>query len=108
MFPPVELYHKSEIDRKSWAEDFARMFTSSAEIMLRFSPMKRWNFAILAIALIALSGCSHPMSMKSPDGVTYDGRYRFGRDDSGLMQIYGPEHEVLIGRFARSRSCLGR
>ena len=41
------------------------------------------------------------MTMRSPEGVTYDGRYRFGRDDSGLMQIHGPENEVLLGRFDR-------
>ncbi len=41
------------------------------------------------------------MTMRSPEGVTYDGRYRFGREDSGLMQIHGPENEVLLGRFYR-------
>ena len=41
------------------------------------------------------------MTMKSSEGVTYDGRYRFGREDSGLMQIHGPENEVLLGSFDR-------
>lgn len=55
----------------------------------------------LALALLMISGCAHQMTMKSPEGLTYDGRYRFGREDGGLMQIYGPENEVLIGRFSR-------
>ena len=55
----------------------------------------------LGLALSLLGACSHPMSMVSSDGVSYDGRYRFGREDNGLMQIYGPENEVLIGRFTR-------
>lgn len=69
--------------------------------MLRLVAMKRWSLFALLIATLALSACSHPMSMKAPDGATYGGRYRFARGDDGLMQIYGPENEVLIGRFSR-------
>jgi len=56
--------------------------------------------ALLAAALFGFA-CSHPMSMVSSDGEKYFGRYRFGREGTGLMQIYGPENEVLIGRFIR-------
>lgn len=55
----------------------------------------------LGLALSLLGACSYPMSMVSSEGVSYGGRYRFGREDSGLMEIYGPENELLIGRFAR-------
>ena len=55
----------------------------------------------LALSLLLLGGCSHPMTMQSSDGVTYGGRYRFAREDSGLMQIHGPEDEVLLGSFNR-------
>ena len=56
----------------------------------------------LGLALMLLGGgCSHRVSMVSPEGVTYGGRYRFSREDNGLMQIHGPENEVLIGGFAR-------
>jgi len=58
-------------------------------------------YFFLALALFMLSGCTHQMTMKSLEGLTYDGRYRFGREDGGLMEIYGPENEVLIGRFSR-------
>jgi len=51
--------------------------------------------------MMFFSACSYPMTMTSLDGEKYSGRYRFGREDSGLMQIYGPEDEVLIGRFER-------
>ena len=63
--------------------------------------MKSLRNLALVLTLLMLAGCSHPMTMKSPEGVTYDGRYRFSRDDSGLMQIHGPENEVLLGRFDR-------
>lgn len=69
--------------------------------MLRFATMKRANYLAVALLAVFLGACSHPMTMKSPEGVSYDGRYRFGRDDSGLMQIYGPGNEILVGRFAR-------
>jgi len=55
----------------------------------------------LSVLLLMFGACAHPMTMVSPDGVSYDGRYRFGREDNGLMQIYGPENEVLMGRFSR-------
>ncbi len=55
----------------------------------------------LVLTFLMLGGCSHPMTMKSPEGVIYGGRYRFGRDDGGLMQIHGPGNEMLLGRFDR-------
>jgi len=54
----------------------------------------------VCIALMCCA-CSHPMSMVSLDGELFSGRYRFGREGTGLMQIHGPENEVLIGRFMR-------
>lgn len=54
----------------------------------------------LILALV-LAACSHPMTMSSADGDKFAGRYRFGREDSGVMQIHGPENEVLVGRFIR-------
>jgi hypothetical protein len=63
--------------------------------------MKLSRYLGPGLVLFLLGGCSHPMSMVSPEGVSYDGQYRFGREDGGLMQIYGPENEVLIGRFSR-------
>ena len=32
----------------------------------------------LALALFMLSGCAHQMTMKSPEGLTYDGRSHHG------------------------------
>jgi hypothetical protein len=69
--------------------------------MISFALMMMFRCISLALALLLLGACSHPMSMVSPEGRVFDGRYRFGREDGGLMQIYGPENEVLIGRFSR-------
>ncbi|MBM2804297.1 MAG: hypothetical protein HW419_2190 [Deltaproteobacteria bacterium] len=54
----------------------------------------------LMLALV-LSACSYPMTMLSEEGGKFAGRYRFGREDAGVMQIHGPEDEVLVGRFIR-------
>ena len=55
----------------------------------------------LLCATLLVSACVHPMSMVSLEGEKFSGRYRFGREGTGLMQIYGPDNEVLIGRFIR-------
>lgn len=55
---------------------------------------------LVGIALLCCA-CSHPMRMVSVEGDKYLGRYRFGREGTGLMQVYGPDNEVLIGRFIR-------
>ena len=69
--------------------------------MLNFRVMKRPGQLTWALFALLLSGCAHSMSMTSLDGAKYAGRYRFGREDNGLMQIYGPDNEVLIGSFTR-------
>jgi hypothetical protein len=60
--------------------------------------LRRWLVVIMAILF---SACAHPMIMISPEGEKFTGRYRFGREGTGLMQINGPDNEVLIGRFIR-------
>lgn len=69
--------------------------------MLTSAAMKPRNCLAVALLTMLFGACSHPVSMVSREGVTYDGRYRFGRDDGGLMRIYGPGNEVLVGPFAR-------
>jgi len=39
--------------------------------------------------------------MSSVQGDKFVGLFRYGRDDSGVIQIHGPENEVLVGRFVR-------
>ena len=69
--------------------------------MLSLAVMTEYRHLWFAILALFLSACAYPMSMTSPEGEKFAGRYRFGREDSGLMQINGPENEILIGRFAR-------
>ena len=87
--------------KKTFAEDFIKSLTPDGQIMLRFATMKWAHYLAVTLLAVFLAACSHPMTMKSSEGVSYDGRYRFGHDDSGLMQIYGPGNEILVGRFAR-------
>ena len=68
--------------------------------MLSSGAMKLSGVLFVAAALSGFA-CSHPLSMISADGEKFFGRYRYGREGTGLMQIYGPENEVLIGRFIR-------
>ena len=50
---------------------------------------------------LVLSSCSYPVTLSSVQGDRFVGLYRYGREDSGVMQIHGPENEVLVGRFIR-------
>jgi hypothetical protein len=63
--------------------------------------MTRFGNLHWVLLALAISGCAHSMSMTALDGAKYAGRYRFGREDNGLMQIYGPDNETLIGNFTR-------
>ena len=63
--------------------------------------MKRHVSAALAISLVFLSACVHDFTMHSKDGKELNGRYRFARDDTGLIQISGPGGETLNGRFVQ-------
>ncbi len=63
--------------------------------------MKQFRHLSLAFAALFFTACSYPMSMTSLEGEKFFGRYRLGREDSGLMQMHGPENEVLIGRMIR-------
>ena len=62
--------------------------------------MKRRTSAALAISLLFLSGCVHDFTMHSKDGQELNGRYRVAQNDTGLIQILGPDGETLNGRFA--------
>jgi len=39
--------------------------------------------------------------MHSTDGEKWSGRYRFAREDTGLIQVMGSDGEVLNGTFER-------
>ena len=54
-----------------------------------------------ALYFLFLSACVHDFTMHSKDGQELNGRYRFGREDGGLIQILGPSGETLNGRFIR-------
>lgn len=47
------------------------------------------------------SGCVYRLTVSAADGERLNGRYRFGRDDTGLIQLIGPGGEVLMGRLSR-------
>ena len=63
--------------------------------------MKRRLGAVLALCLFFLTACVHSLTMHSRDGQRLSGRYRFARDDSGLIQVTGAEGEVFRGSFVR-------
>lgn len=63
--------------------------------------MKRQSGAALALCLLLLTGCVHQLTLHSRDGQRLSGRYRFARDDSGLIQVMGAKGEIFHGRFVR-------
>jgi len=57
----------------------------------------RWFLA--AAALLQLASCVHPLTMHGKNGERLDGRWRFAREDSGLIQVVGIDGEILVGTF---------
>jgi hypothetical protein len=51
------------------------------------------------VPLLMLASCVYPLTMHSKSGERLDGRWRFARGDSGLMQVFGTGGETLIGTF---------
>ena len=51
------------------------------------------------VPLLFLASCVHPLTMHSKSGERLDGRWRFTRGDSGLMQVFSIDGEILIGPF---------
>ena len=59
----------------------------------------RWSgyrITMIAAALL-LSSCVHQLTMHSRDGEKLDGRWRFGREGTALIQVFSPDGEVLVG-----------
>jgi hypothetical protein len=63
--------------------------------------MKPSVVALLLLTLVILPGCIHILNLRSPEGETLRGRYRFARGDTGLMQVTRTNGEVLSGKFAQ-------
>jgi hypothetical protein len=56
--------------------------------------------AVLCCSLF-LFGCSQSVTLYSADGESWQGKWRYARDETGLMQISGSAGEVLVGTFKR-------
>jgi hypothetical protein len=48
---------------------------------------------------ILLAACAQPLTLHSLDGERLAGRWRFAREGSGLIQVFGADGEVLVGAF---------
>jgi len=57
--------------------------------------------AALLISLLILPGCTYSMRLRSPNGETLHGRYRFARENTGLMEVTRSNGEILSGKFAQ-------
>ena len=62
--------------------------------------MMRLSLVVLWLSFL-VSGCVYRLTVSAADGERLNGRYRFGRDDTGLIQLIGPGGEVLMGRLFR-------
>jgi hypothetical protein len=58
-------------------------------------------FWSLMASLWLLSACVHTLSMHSMDGEKLSGRYRFARENTGLIQVIASGGELLHGEFIR-------
>lgn len=61
--------------------------------------MEPVRFAIVAIVFIGLTACTQSLTMHSRDGEKLDGRWRFAREGTGLIQVVAADGEVLVGAF---------
>jgi hypothetical protein len=60
----------------------------------------RIHFRLLSVfALLILSSCVNRLTMHSLDGERLDGKWRFAREGTGLLQVDGVSGEVLVGTF---------
>ena len=62
--------------------------------------MMRSSLTLLWLSLV-LSGCIYRLTVSAADGERLSGRYRFGRDGSGLVQLVGPGGEFWMGKVFR-------
>lgn len=56
--------------------------------------------ALLLLPMMA-TACVHSLSMRSGDGEELSGRYRFARENTGLLEVIGSDSEILTGTFVR-------
>ena len=59
-------------------------------------------------ALISLNSCVNQLTMHARDGEKLDGKWRFAREGSGLIEVEGSAGELLAGRlwiWQRLRRC---
>ena len=58
-----------------------------------------WKNKPIGLLLFALmlSSCAHRLTMHARDGERLDGRWRFARDGTALIQVFGSDGEVLVG-----------
>ncbi len=50
-------------------------------------------------ALIILNSCVNQLTMHARDGERLDGKWRFAREGSGLIEVEGSAGELLVGTF---------
>jgi len=53
----------------------------------------------LLMSCLLVPGCIHAVRLRSEDGETLHGRYRFARENTGLIQVTQGNGERLSGRF---------
>jgi hypothetical protein len=61
--------------------------------------MEPVRFAIGMIVFACVTACTHPLTMHSRDGERLNGRWRFAREGTGLIQVIATDGEVLVGAF---------
>ena len=61
--------------------------------------MKQLIGVLLALSMSVLWSCAHSLSMRSSDGEQWSGKYRFARENTGLIQVTAQDGEVLVGKF---------
>lgn len=63
------------------------------------SDLRKVFRALPLTSALLLSACTNHLTMYARDGEKLDGKWRFGREGGGLIQVAGTAGEVLVGTF---------
>ena len=53
--------------------------------------------AVAIVFALLFSSCVHKLTLHARDGERLDGKWRFAREGSALIQVFGSDGEVLVG-----------
>ena len=89
-----------ECDETIYSPEGAPSLAAREQRAMLGNPMRSFALVRLLLFWLLVTGCIHDLRLRSVDGETLRGRYRFAREYTGLIQVTGANGEILSGKFA--------